>query len=67
MKTELIKARASKAEKQSFQQAADLAGLPLSAWVRERLRRAARLELQEAGKEIPFVQAQPVAVQNGLR
>ena len=34
MKTELLKARATKIEKQAFQEAAELAGLPLSAWVR---------------------------------
>jgi uncharacterized protein (DUF1778 family) len=57
MKTELLKARATKIEKQAFQEAAELAGLPLSAWVRERLRRAARIELEDAGRRIPFVQA----------
>lgn len=55
MKTELLKARATKLEKKAFQDAAELAGLPLSAWVRERLRRAARIELEDAGKDIPFV------------
>jgi hypothetical protein len=42
-------------EKEAFQQAALLSGLTLSAWVRERLRRAARIDLEDAGKQIPFV------------
>ena len=42
-------------EKQAFRDAADIAGLPLSAWVRERLRRVAARELQEADRPIPFL------------
>ncbi|MGH9208910.1 MAG: hypothetical protein ACRD1G_20600, partial [Acidimicrobiales bacterium] len=34
------------AEKQAFKDAADLAGLGLSAWIRQRLRRVARAELE---------------------
>jgi hypothetical protein len=54
MKTEVIKVRLTDLEKRAFQESAGLAGLPLSGWVRERLRRAARIELEDAGKEIPF-------------
>ena len=32
------------------------AGLALSAWVRERLRRVARKELQESGRAVPFLE-----------
>jgi hypothetical protein len=56
MKTEILKTRSTSAEKQSFQEAADLAGIALSAWVRERLRRAARIELSDAGQQVPFLQ-----------
>ena len=56
MKTETIKLRVSVDEKRAFQDAADIAGLPLSAWVRERLRKAARLELEAAGRQIAFLQ-----------
>jgi hypothetical protein len=42
-------------EKQAFKQAADLAGLALSAWVRERLRLAARDELERAGYSVSFL------------
>jgi hypothetical protein len=55
MKTELLKVRITAAEKEGFQTAADLAGLALSAWARERLRRAAIKELEEASRPIPFI------------
>lgn len=42
-------------EKEGFRQAADLAGIGLSSWARERLRSAAIRELQEVGRKIPFV------------
>lgn len=42
-------------EKQGFIEAAELAGIPLSSWVRERLRLAAIRELENAGRKIPFV------------
>jgi len=47
--------RLQEAEKEAFQQAAELSGLDLSAWVRERLRRIAREELEQAGKPVPFL------------
>jgi hypothetical protein len=42
-------------EKEAFRAAAELAGLDLSAWIRERLRRIARRELQEAGHSVVFL------------
>ena len=42
-------------EKQAFQEAAKLAGLGLSAWIRERLRRVARKELEDFGRPVPFL------------
>jgi hypothetical protein len=47
--------RVKTVEKQTFQEAADVAGVPLSAWVRERLRWAATKELQESGREVAFL------------
>ena len=47
--------RLETAEKDGFRAAAELAGLDLSAWIRERLRRVARDELVEAGREVPFL------------
>lgn len=55
MKSNLLQLRLAEDEKLAFQQAAALAGLALSAWVRERLRKAARTELQETGQQVPFV------------
>lgn len=55
-KTELIKIRLSLVEKETFQQAAGLAGIPVSTWMREQLRRAARRELQDANRPVPFLQ-----------
>jgi uncharacterized protein (DUF1778 family) len=55
MKTELMQLRLQPAEKEAFQKAADTAGIALSGWVRERLRRAAVRELEDAGKSIPFL------------
>lgn len=54
MKTELLQLRLKPEEKEGFQKAADLAGVALSAWVRERLRSAARRELIESGEQVPF-------------
>jgi hypothetical protein len=44
-------------EKEAFQSAADLAGVSLSSWVRERLRRVAVKELKEASRPIAFLQS----------
>ena len=45
----------SESEKQTFQVAADLAGIPLSTWVRERLRHVATRELEAAAIPIAFL------------
>jgi uncharacterized protein (DUF1778 family) len=42
-------------EKEGFRMAAEMAGLELSGWIRERLRRAAKKELEDAGKKVPFI------------
>ena len=55
MKSEMLKTRVSVLEKNAFQEAADLAGIPLSAWVRERLRHVAIRELEGAGIPVPFI------------
>lgn len=54
MKTNTIEMRVADDEKEAFKKAADLSGLNLSAWVRERLRKAAVNELEQAGVPIPF-------------
>lgn len=42
-------------EKQAFTDAADVAGVPLAVWIRERLRRVAIRELEEASRPIAFL------------
>jgi hypothetical protein len=49
--------RLHEAEKNGFKAAAELSGLELSAWIRERLRRVAREELEQAGQPVPFLPA----------
>jgi hypothetical protein len=54
-KEQVLQIRLTELEKQGFQAAAELAGIPLSSWVRERLRLAAIRDLESAGQPIPFV------------
>ena len=54
-KEQTLQIRLSDVEKEGFLGAARLAGIPLSSWVRERLRLAAVRELESAGMRIPFV------------
>ena len=42
-------------EKEAFEQAAELAGLSLTVWIRQRCRTAATAELQAAGQPVPFL------------
>ena len=52
---EYLEIRVDSAEKEAFRDAANLAGIPLATWARERLRRAAVRELEEAGEKIAFL------------
>jgi hypothetical protein len=52
---EILNIRLEPLEKQAFTDAALLAGLDVSAWVRERLRRAAIRELEDAALPIAFL------------
>ena len=54
-KEEYMELRLDAAEKQAFWDAADLAGMALSVWVRERLRKAARKELEDADRPVAFL------------
>lgn len=54
LKSGYLQVRVGDAEKETFDTAAELAGLPLSAWVRERLRAIARKELEHHGKKPVF-------------
>ncbi len=59
-KRQVLQIRLSPPEKLGFQAAANLAGIPLSSWVRERLRMAAIRDLESAGQQIPFVEPIPL-------
>jgi uncharacterized protein (DUF1778 family) len=52
MMTETLELRLQPNEKAAFKDAAKLAGLALSAWVRVQLRKAAIREFEEAGKRL---------------
>lgn len=54
-KGELLQIRVSTAEKQAFQLAADRDGKKTSEWIRDRLRRTSRQELEEANVPVPFL------------
>ena len=55
MREEYLEVRLDSKEKQAFKDAADLAGVALSVWVRLRLREAAKQVLEELGREVPFL------------
>ena len=55
--SEYLDVRLKSVEKRTFQDAADLSGLPLAAWVRERLRWAATKELEAAARPNALLEA----------
>lgn len=52
---EYIELRVSTDEKQAFRDASDRAGIPLATWARERLRRVAIRELENAEIPVAFL------------
>lgn len=54
-KADYLEVRLEVAAKKAFREAAKLSGLALSEWVRQRLRRAARTELEDAGRQVAFL------------
>ncbi len=54
-KRALVQIRLSDAEKKAFELAAEQDGKKLSEWIRDRLRRLSREELQSNGHEVPFL------------
>jgi hypothetical protein len=61
MKTAQVEFRLGIDEKDGFERAATIAGLPLSAWIRLHLRKAAREELEAVGEKVPFFQSRKEA------
>jgi hypothetical protein len=55
LRSESLLVRVESTEKEAFRSAADLAGVPLSTWVRERLRQIALRELKNAARPIAFL------------
>jgi len=55
IKEEYMELRLFAVEKEAFNRAAQAAGLSLSAWVRERLRRIAKKELEEMNLPVAFL------------
>jgi uncharacterized protein (DUF1778 family) len=56
VKTVYIEMRVEQSEKDTFRAAADAAGLPLSGWIRQRLRRDAKKELEDLGLPVAFLE-----------
>jgi hypothetical protein len=54
-KTEVVQFRVNSLEKQGFEEAAKIAGLSVSSWIRERIRQICRDELEKNGREVPFL------------
>ena len=52
---EYVELRLSTAEKQAFRDAAERSGIPLATWARERLRRIATRELENAELPVAFL------------
>jgi hypothetical protein len=55
VKAEYIEMRCEKSEKDAFRAAAEAAWLPLSGWIRNRLRRDARKELEDLDLPVAFL------------
>ncbi len=51
-----VEVRMQRTEKTTFQECAEMSGLSLSGWIRERLRRAAIKELEDASRPIGFLE-----------
>jgi uncharacterized protein (DUF1778 family) len=55
VKGEYMELRLDVAEKEAFVRAAEVAGMSLSGWVRDRLRRASRKELEDMELPVAFL------------
>jgi predicted HicB family RNase H-like nuclease len=64
VKSGILQIRVTGPEKQAFQEAAELAGIGLSTWARERLRLTAIRELEGAGRRVSFVTPLPIGGEN---
>lgn len=58
MKDYNLQVRLTHAEKDTIRVAAEASGLSVSAWLRDRVRKVARNELQSSGIKVPFLEAE---------
>ena len=58
-KGELIQFRVGVTEKEAFRLAAEIDGKKMSEWIRDRLRRDSRQEIEAVGKKVPFLPTGP--------
>lgn len=64
-KEQSIMIRVSQLEKEGFARAAEISGIGLSAWARQKLRSAAIKDLQDVGMKIPFIKSIKIDTQDG--
>jgi len=64
MKDYNLQVRLTQAERDTLNLVANGSGISVSAWVRDRLRRAAREELQSSGIKVPFLDTK-ISAANG--
>jgi len=57
--------RLTEDEKSAFDDAADISGITLSAWVRQQLRLAAIHELSRVGRKATFIKPIPIGDEDG--
>lgn len=55
VKSSWLEVRCEESEREAFRAAAEASGLGMSAWIRERLRRAARKELEDMNLPVAFL------------
>ena len=56
VKSSWLEVRCEESEREAFRAAAEASGLGMSAWIRERLRRAARKELEDMNLPVAFLE-----------
>ena len=54
-KTYYLKMRLTPDERLTFEECAEISGIPMAAWIRQRVRKAAVRELEGAGRAVTFL------------
>ena len=63
-KSKTIQIRVTPEEKAGIIEAAEISGISLSSWVRERLRIAAIRDLEGAGRRVPFIKPLQISLED---